>query len=61
VGEEADDQRVAITDPLDAVLGLVGDLGDGVGATVGQLATLEVGPQVLDRVELGRRQVGARR
>jgi hypothetical protein len=38
---------------LDAVVGLVGDLGDGVAGAVGQLHTLEVGLQVLDRVELG--------
>jgi hypothetical protein len=53
VGKEPDDQAVAVADPLDAVLGLVGDLGDGVAATVGQRASLEVGPQVLDRVQLG--------
>jgi hypothetical protein len=53
VGEEADDQAVAVADPLDVVPGLVGDLGDGVAANVGQLHVLEVGPQALDRVELG--------
>jgi hypothetical protein len=53
MGQEPDDQRVAVTDSLDAVQGLVGDLGDGVAGAVGQLAALEVGPQVLGRVELG--------
>jgi hypothetical protein len=53
LGEEPDHQAVAGTHPLDAPMGLVGDLGDGVAATVGQLAALEVGPQLLDRVELG--------
>jgi hypothetical protein len=37
VGEEADDQAVAVADPLDVVPGLVGDLGDGVASEVGQL------------------------
>ena len=52
MGQEPDHQAVAVADPLDAVLGLVGNLGDGVAGAVGQLAALEVGPQVFDRVEL---------
>ena len=52
VGQEPDDQAVAVTDPLDAVLGLVGDLGDGVASAVGQLSTLEVGSE--DAVRLVR-------
>jgi hypothetical protein len=59
VGEEADHQGVAVADSLDAVLGLVGDPGDGVAGAVGELAALEVGPQVFDRVELG--CIGGRR
>ena len=54
MGQEAEHQRVAGADPLDAVLGLAGDLGDGVAGVVGQLRTLQVRPEVLDRVELGR-------
>ena len=38
-------------DALDAALG--GDLGEGAGGQVGQLGALEVGPQALDRVQLG--------
>ena len=53
MSQEPHHQRVAVADPLDALLGLVGDLGHGVGGAVGQLGALEVGPQVLDRVELG--------
>jgi hypothetical protein len=45
VGEEPDDQAVAVADSLDAVLGLVGDLGDGVAGAVGQLSALEVGSE----------------
>jgi hypothetical protein len=52
VGQEPDHQAVAVADPLDAVVGLVGDLGDGVAGEVGQLGALEVGPQALDRIEL---------
>jgi hypothetical protein len=52
VGEEADHQAVTVADPLDAVVGLVGDMGDGVAGAVGQLAALQVGPQVLDGIEL---------
>jgi hypothetical protein len=52
-GQESDDQAIAVADALDASLGLVGDLGEGVAGEVGQLAALEVRPQVLDRVELG--------
>jgi hypothetical protein len=42
MGQEPHDQRFAVADSLDAVFGLVGDLGDGVAAAVGQLATFEV-------------------
>jgi hypothetical protein len=52
VGEESDGQGLAVTDPLDAVLGLVGDLGDGVAGEVGQLDVLEVGSE--DAVRLVR-------
>jgi hypothetical protein len=52
VGREPDDQAVAVADPLDTVLRLVGDLGHGVAGEVGQLDALEVGPQALDRIEL---------
>jgi hypothetical protein len=38
-------QRVAIADPLDAVAGLVGDLGHGVAGEGGQLRALEVGSE----------------
>lgn|SRR6266540_7529844 len=54
VGEEPGDQLVAGADALDAVLGRVGDLAQGGAGQVGQLGALEVGPQVLHRVELGR-------
>jgi hypothetical protein len=39
------------TSKLDATLGRGGDLLDGVGGQVGQLDSLEVGPQRLDRVQ----------
>jgi hypothetical protein len=45
VGKEPDDQGLAIADPLDAVLSLVGNLGNGVADAVGQLAALEVGSE----------------
>jgi hypothetical protein len=35
MGQEADDQRIAITDSLDAVVAVVGDLGDGVAGASG--------------------------
>ena len=41
-------------DPLDAALGRGGDLLEGVAGQVGQLHPLEVGPQRLDGVEVGR-------
>ena len=46
MGEELDHERVAVADALDALLGLVGDLGEGVAGEVGQLDALplEVGP-----------------
>jgi hypothetical protein len=58
VGQEPEDQRVAVADLLDAVVGLVGDLGDGVAGAVGQRSALEIRPEVFDGVELGR--VGGR-
>ena len=54
VGQEPDDQVLALADSLDALFGGVGDLGQGGGGPVGQLRVLEVGPQVFDRVQLGR-------
>jgi len=45
VGQEPDDEAVAVADSLDAVLGMVGDLGHGVGGAVGQLLVLEVGSE----------------
>ena len=53
MGQDPYDQAVAVADALDALLGLVGDLGDGVAGAAGQRSTLEVGPQVLDRIQLG--------
>ena len=52
--QESDDQAVALADALDALFGGVGDLGQGGGGPIGQLQVLEVGPEVLDRVELRR-------
>ena len=46
MGQEADDQRIAVTDSLDAVVGLVGEILAMVSPV--QLASvppLEVGPQ----------------
>ena len=54
MGKEADDQALAGAHPLDAMLGLVGDLDDVITGEVGQLHRLEVGPQPLDWVEVGR-------
>jgi hypothetical protein len=45
MGQEADDQAVAVTDPLDAVGGGVGDLGQTGRGEVGQLQVLEVGSE----------------
>ena len=53
MGEEPDHQVVAVTDPLDALGGGVGDLSQGGRGPIRQLDVLEVGPQVLDRIELG--------
>jgi hypothetical protein len=53
VSKEPDHQAVALADSLDAVFGGVGNLGQGGRRQVGQLQVLEVGPQVLDWVELG--------
>jgi hypothetical protein len=52
VGEEPDDQVVAGADPLDALSGGVGDLGQRGRGQVGELDVLEVGLQILDRIEL---------
>jgi hypothetical protein len=41
-----------LADSLDALFGGVGDLGQGGRGPVGELQVLEVGPQLLDRVEL---------
>ncbi len=43
MGQEPDDERVAVADSLDAVVGLVGDLGHGVTGEVSQRSALEVG------------------
>jgi hypothetical protein len=53
VGEEPGDQVLVLADPLDALFGGVGDLGQGGRGQVRQLDGLEVGPQVFDRVQLG--------
>ena len=44
---------VGVADPLDATLGRRYDLVEGVAGEVGQFHALEVGPQRLDRVEVG--------
>jgi hypothetical protein len=44
---------VGVADPLDAALGRLDDLLEGVAGQVGQLHALEAGPQRLDRVEVG--------
>jgi hypothetical protein len=53
MGQEPDHQAVAVADALDAVVGLVADLGDGVPGAVGQRSALEVGPQVFNGVSSG--------
>ena len=53
VGQESDCQVLVLADPLDALDGGVGDLGERRGWQVGELDVFEVGPQVFDRVELG--------
>jgi hypothetical protein len=53
MGQEPDRQAVAVADPLDALVDPVGDLGHSVAGEVGQLATLQVRPQELDRVQFG--------
>lgn len=45
MGEEAGDQMVAVADPLYALLGRVGDLGQGGCWQVGQIHILEVGSE----------------
>ena len=52
--QERPDQLLVIADPVDALLGCIGDLHDGVAGEVGQLHPLQVGPQPFHRVELGR-------
>jgi hypothetical protein len=52
VGEEPGDQLVAGADPLDPLLGSVGDFTKGDGGQVGQLRTLQVRPEVFDGVEV---------
>ena len=54
MGQEPDDQVLVLADPLDALGGGIGHVGQGGTREVGQLEVLEVGPQVLDRVQLGR-------
>ena len=44
---------VGVADPVDATLGRRDDLLEGVAGQVGQLHALEVGPQRLDRVQVG--------
>src|SRR4029453_6859995 len=53
VGQEPDDQVLVLADPLEALCGGVGHGGQGGTREVGQLEVLEVGPQILDWVELG--------
>jgi hypothetical protein len=59
VGEESDDQAVAVADPPDAVVGLIDDLSKAIAGEVGQLAALEVGPEALGRVQF--RRIGGSR
>src|SRR5215216_4325156 len=54
VGQESDCRVLVLAYPLDALDGGVGDLGERRGWQVGELDVFEVGPQVFDRVELGR-------
>jgi hypothetical protein len=54
VGQEPDHQAVALADPLDALFSGISDLGQGGGWPIRELDIFEVGPQALDRVELGR-------
>ena len=53
VGKEPDDQVLVVADASDALFGGVGDLSQGGRGPIRQLDVLEVGPQVLDRIELG--------
>jgi hypothetical protein len=53
VSQKRPDELLIIADPVDALLGGVGDLDDGVAGEVGQLHSLQVRPQVLHRVEFG--------
>jgi len=52
VAEEQEGQLRRLTDPLDALVGLVDHLGQGRDGEIGQLHGLEAGPQALNRVEL---------
>jgi hypothetical protein len=54
VGREPDHQVLVLADPLDALGGGIGHVGQGGTREVGQLQVLEAGPQVFDRVQLGR-------
>jgi hypothetical protein len=54
VGQEPDHQVLVLADPLDALGGGIGHVGQGGTREVGQLEVLKVGPQVFDWVELGR-------
>ena len=53
MSKEPDHEVLVFADSLDALGGGVGDLGQGSGWQIGQLNVLEVGPQILDRVQLG--------
>src|SRR5215208_1779248 len=53
VPQERVGQPVGATDALDATLGRGDDVVEGVAGQVGQLHAFEVGPQRLDRVEVG--------
>jgi hypothetical protein len=45
MGQERPDQLLVVTDPVDALLGGIGDLDDLIAGEVGQLHGLEVGSE----------------
>jgi hypothetical protein len=45
VGQERPDQLLVVADPVDALLGSIGDLDDLIAGEVGQLHGLEVGSE----------------
>jgi hypothetical protein len=53
VGQEPDDEAVALADAPDALFGGVGDLGQGGRGPIRELDILEVGRQLFHGVELG--------